>query len=122
VSYLHEGKYVEAIAATERESADWAKSLVSANGLWGLHRTAEADAALNEMIKKSADTGAYQIAEVFSFRGDKDQAFAWLDRARRQLDGGLSYYTNDPFLDNLRSDPRWAAFQRTMGWADDQLK
>ena len=122
VTYLLEGKYIEAIAASERESAVWAKSLVSAIGLWGLHRTAEADAALNEMIKVSADTGAYQIAEVFSFRGDKDQAFAWLDRARRQLDGGLAYYTNDPFLDNLRSDSRWAAFQRTMGWADDQLK
>jgi hypothetical protein len=28
----------------------------------------------------------------------------------------------DPLLTNLHDDPRWNAFLRTMGLADDQLK
>jgi serine/threonine-protein kinase len=119
---LAEGKNAEALAAVAHETGEFARLVVSAVALWNLHRKEESDAALALMIKEDADVGAFQIAEVYSGRGDKDQAFAWLERARRQQDAGLAYYPNDPLLDPLRSDPRWAAFQRTMGWADDQLR
>jgi TolB-like protein len=122
LAYLFEGKNPEALAAVERETSEFARFVVTAVALWNLDRKAESDAALATLIKDDADVGAFQIAEVYSGRGDKDQAFAWLDRARRQQDGGLAYFPNDPLLDPLRSDPRWAAFQRKMGLADDQLK
>ena len=60
--------------------------------LWNLGRKAESDAALATLIKDDADVGAFQIAEVYSGRGDKDQAFAWLERARRQQDAGTSLF------------------------------
>jgi len=119
---LVEGKNAEALTASERETSEFARLVVSAVALWNLHRKEESDAALATLIKDDGDVGAFQIAEVYSARGDKDQAFAWLERAHRQQDGGLAYYPNDPLLDPLRSDPRWAAFQRKMGLADDQLK
>ena len=119
---LYEGKNAEALAAVERETGEFARLVVSAVALWNLNRKEESDAALARMIKDDADIGAFQIAEIYSGRGDKDQAFAWLDRARRQQDAGLAYYPNDPLLDTLHSDPRWATFQRAMGWAPDQLK
>src|SRR5204862_2242708 len=119
---LFEGKNVEALAAAEREISEFARLVVSAIALWNLDRKEESNAALAALIKDDADVGAFQIAEVYSGRGDKDQAFVWLERARRQQDAGLAYYPNDPLLDPIRSDPRWAAFQRTMGWADDQLR
>ncbi len=122
VTYLFEGKNAEALAAAERETTEFARLVVSAVALWNLDRKEESDATLATLIKDDADIGAFQIAEVYSGRGDKDQAFAWLDRARRQQDAGLAYFPNDPLLDPLRSDPRWAAFQRTMGLAEDQLK
>ena len=119
---LVEGKNAEALTASERETSEFGRLVVSAVALWNLHRKEESDAALATLIKDDGDVGAFQIAEVYSARGDKDQAFAWLERAHRQQDGGLAYYPNDPLLDPLRSDPRWAAFQRKMGLADDQLK
>jgi tetratricopeptide (TPR) repeat protein len=122
LAYLAEGKNAEALAATERESSEFARLVVVAVALWNLDRKAESDAALATLIKDDADVGAFQIAEVYSGRGDTDQAFAWLDRARRQQDGGLAYFPNDPLLDPLRSDPRWASFQRSMGLAHEQLK
>jgi TolB-like protein len=119
---LFEGKNAEALAAAEHETTEFARLVVSAVALWNLGRKEESDAALATLIKDDADVGAFQIAEVYSGRGDKDNAFLWLDRARRQQDPGLAYYPNDPLLDSLRSDPRWATFQRSIGLAQDQLK
>ena len=82
----------------------------------------ESEAALNELIKNDGETAAYQIAEAYAYRGDKDRAFEWLERARRQRDPGLAGLRRDPLLENLRVDPRWNAFLHTMGLADDQLK
>jgi TolB-like protein/tetratricopeptide (TPR) repeat protein len=122
MAYLVEGKNAEALAAAEHETSEFARLVVSAVALWNLHRKAESDVLLASLIRDNSDGGAYQIAEIYSCRGDKEQAFAWLERARRQQDGGLAYYPNDPLLDPLRSDPRWAAFQRSLGRAADQLK
>jgi tetratricopeptide (TPR) repeat protein len=119
---LFEGKNAEALAAAEHETTEFARLVVSAVALWNLGRKEQSDEALATLIKDDADVGAFQIAEVYSGRGDKDNAFLWLDRARRQQDPGLAFYPNDPLLDSLRSDPRWATFQRSLGLADDQLR
>jgi TolB-like protein/Flp pilus assembly protein TadD/predicted Ser/Thr protein kinase len=50
----------------------------------------DADAALGELLEKDEETAAFQIAEVYAFRGETDKAFAWLERAYAQRDGGLS--------------------------------
>src|SRR5438874_4257167 len=47
-------------------------------------RVPESDAALEELIAIASETGAYQIAEIYGYRNDKDRAFEWLERARRQ--------------------------------------
>src|SRR4029077_19893813 len=39
---------------------------------------AAADAALAELIAKSRDLAAYQIAQVYAVRGETDKAFEWL--------------------------------------------
>jgi Flp pilus assembly protein TadD len=122
VSFLLQGKFEEAPVAAQDEAAEWARLLVVAMARWSQKRIPEADAALARLIESSADTAAYQIAEVYAYRGEKDRAFEWLERARRQRDPGLGSLRSDPFLANLQGDPRWNAFVRTMGLADDQLK
>jgi adenylate cyclase len=122
LSYLLEGKFEEAVAATEGEAGEWARLLIVACARWGQKKIPEADAALAQLTDGFAETAAYQIAEVYAYRGDKDKAFEWLERARRQRDPGLAGLHKDPLLENLHSDPRWNAFLRTMGLADDQLK
>jgi TolB-like protein/Tfp pilus assembly protein PilF len=119
---LLQGKFEEAVAATEGEAGEWARLLIVACARWGAKKIPEADAALATLTKDFPETAAYQIAEVHAYRGDKDKAFEWLERARQQHDGGLPSLRKDPLLTNLYDDPRWNAFLRTMGLADDQLK
>ena len=120
--YLLEGKFDEAVAAAQQDAAGWARLLVVSSARWSQKRVAESDAALRELIAKYGETAAYQIADVYGYRNDKDHAFEWLERARRQRDAGLPTLRIDLLLKNLHSDPRWNAFLHTMGLADDQLK
>jgi serine/threonine-protein kinase len=65
-------------------------------------------------IEGYQDVAAYQIAEVYAYRGEVDLAFEWLERAYAQRDGGLSQIKGDPHLKRLASDPRYAAFLEKM--------
>jgi hypothetical protein len=50
------------------------------------------------------------VAEVRAWRGERDQANAWLERARAQRDPGLSWLKSDPLFGKVRGEPRYAAF------------
>jgi len=121
-SYLMEGKFEEAAAAAQQDAADWARLLIVSCARWGQKRVPESDAALAELIAKTSETAAYQVAEAYAYRNDRDKAFEWLERARRQSDAGLPILRADSLLKNLYDDPRWDAFLRTMGLTDAQLK
>ena len=120
--YLLENKFEEAVVAAQQDAADWARLLIVGCVRWSQKRVPESDTALAELIAKTGETAAYQVAELYAYRNDKDHAFEWLERARRQRDGGLPGLRTDTLLPNLHDDPRWNAFLRTMGLADDQLK
>jgi len=122
LTYLLEGKFEEAVVAAQKDAADWARLLIVSCARWGQKRVAESDAALAELIAVASETGAYQIAEAYGYRKDKDKSFEWLERARRQRDAGLPASRYDTLLASLHDDPRWDAFLRTIGLADEQLK
>src|SRR5437660_8337701 len=122
LSYLLENKFEEAATEAQADAGEWCRLLIVSCARWGQKRVQESDAALNELIKNDAETAAYQIAEAYAYRGDKDHAFEWLERARRQRDPGLAGLRRDPLVPNLRDDPRWNVFLHTMGLADDQVK
>ena len=122
LTYLLEGKFEEAATAAQKDAADWARLLIVSCARWAQKRVPESDAALAELIEIASETGAYQIAEVYGIGMTRISAFEWLERARRQRDAGLPALRPDTLLPNLHDDPRWDAFLRTMGLADDQLK
>jgi tetratricopeptide (TPR) repeat protein len=70
--------------------------------------------ALDPLIAKYANAAAYQIAEVYSWNGEKDLAFEWLERAYRQRDGGMAQIKSDLMLASLHDDPRFAALVRKL--------
>jgi len=122
LTYLLEGKFEEAATAAQKDAADWARLFILSCARWAQKRIPESDVALAELIAKFGETAAYQIADVYGYRNDRDRAFEWLERARRQRDAGLPGLRPDTMLSNLHDDPRWDAFLRRMGLADDQLK
>jgi tetratricopeptide (TPR) repeat protein len=75
----------------------------------------ESQQALDELIKDYAQDSAMQIADVYAWRGDKEKAFQWLERAYAQRDGGMSDLAFDPLLVSLHADPRFAALLRRIG-------
>jgi eukaryotic-like serine/threonine-protein kinase len=74
----------------------------------------DSDAALAALEEKFADSDSVDIAEVHAFRGEIDQAFAWLDRAIRQREPYCVFIKTDRLLENLRGDPRYRALLRKM--------
>ena len=78
----------------------------------------QSQAALKELIAKNAGDMAYQVADVYAWRGEKDKAFEWLERAFQQRDSGLNGIAWDPLLSNLKSDARYAALLAKLGLAD----
>jgi len=78
------------------------------------HRT-EAKQALDRLIAEHAEDSAYVIATVYAWRGERDQAFEWLDRAMVHHDIGIVYLKFDPLMRGLRDDPRYAALLKKLG-------
>jgi TolB-like protein len=68
---------------------------------------AAADAALADLIANAQTGFAYQIAEVYALRGEKDNAFEWLQKAFDDRDAGMLGLLVDPLLRGLRDDPRY---------------
>jgi TolB-like protein len=66
-----------------------------------------ADAALADLIAKAREGFAYQIAEVYAVRGEKEKAFEWLQISFDDRDSGMLSLLVDPLLRGLRDDPRY---------------
>jgi adenylate cyclase len=104
----------DALDAFARESGEVWRLQGRALALHALGQPAAADAAMAALERKFGADSAFQIAEARAFRGETDAAFAWLDRAYAQRDGGLAEIRGDPLLRRLENDPRHAAFLRRM--------
>ncbi len=74
----------------------------------------EAEAALAQIIQQSQNIAAFQIAEIYAYRGESEKAFEWLDRAYAQRDSGLTYIIGNPLLRKIEHDPRYTAFLKKM--------
>ena len=75
---------------------------------------AASDAAFKRAQQVHGDAAHYQYADIHAQRGEKDEAFASLDRAWEFRDPGLAYMKSDRWLDPIRSDPRFAALLAKM--------
>ena len=74
-----------------------------------------ADAALSEMIARDRNLLAYQIAEVYAWRGETDKAFEWLQISFDNHDTGTLSLLIDPVMRNLRGDPRYKGMLEKIG-------
>jgi TolB-like protein len=69
------------------------------------HRAA--DAALAELVAKDRNVLAYQIAEVYAWRGEADKAFEWLQVSLDNHDTGMLSLLIDPLMRGLQHDARY---------------
>ena len=81
--------------------------MLQANG-----RQSEAGAAMKELVVYWGDGCAICIARAYAYRGDKERALDWLDRAYRNRDSSIMNVIDEPLLKSLADDPRYKAFLR----------
>jgi TolB-like protein len=113
-SLMLQGRYDAALAEFRREALDAGQLEGSAMVLFATKRKAESDAKLAEAIRVNGTDWPSGIVGVYAFRGEKDHAFEWLDRAYEARDEDLYMIKGDPLLKNLEDDPRYKAFLRKM--------
>lgn len=86
-----------------------------------LGRARESEGALQQLIRSYGDSQPALIGLVYSYRGDRDGAFHWLEEAARIRDPAVTSVAFDVLTDPLRDDPRWLPFLAKIGYAPDQL-
>ena len=90
---------------------DWAIAMIE-------HREgnfAASDAALERLTADATIGDAFQIAEVYAFRNEKDLAFEWLERAVEARDPGVTHAKVDRWFRNLTEDARWLPLMERIG-------
>jgi TolB-like protein/Tfp pilus assembly protein PilF len=111
---LRAGRAEQALASLQQPAAPGWRLYGSALVEHSLGHAQQSQQALDQFIASTAQFAAFQIAEIYAWRGQKDLAFQWLERAYTQHDGGLTEIKTDPLLESLHADPRYQAFMRKM--------
>jgi hypothetical protein len=83
---------------------------------------AGSNAALAEVIAALENQAAYNIATVYAYRGQDDEAFAYLERELELSGPGVfREVLADPLLEGLHDDPRWPALMERIGRSPQRL-
>ena len=121
VALLLKGDASGALAEMEKEPIEAYRMIGLPMVYHALGRKADSDAALAALIAKYGKDAACNIAWVYAFRGEADQAFAWLDKAVAYHDSGLAEIVAENLFDKIHRDPRWLPLLRKMGKAPDEI-
>ncbi len=67
-------------------------------------------------LSKKTYVAPWMIASMYTGLDQKDEAFKWLEKSYKQRDHWLIYLNISPVVDKLRSDPRFKALVKKMGF------
>jgi TolB-like protein/Tfp pilus assembly protein PilF len=122
--YALKGRYGEAISQADKVLSAWPtledvqvlSFLGWVNAVSG--RQEKARNFLNRMLDLRARryVDAYLIGAVYAGLGEKDKAFEWLTKAYEEHAGQLACIRVDPWIKNLRSDPRYTELLKKVGF------
>jgi DNA-binding SARP family transcriptional activator/TolB-like protein/Tfp pilus assembly protein PilF len=115
-----QGKYDSALAHFARMGAfrSWIPNIAGVGYVYAQEgRRADALEVLRQLdsLSSSQYVTAYAVALVYTALGDRDQAFAWLDRAVQERTHWLLWLNRDRRWDPIRQDRRFRALTRRIG-------
>ena len=112
--FLAQGRLEQSLAEMKQEPGAYWTLTGEALVYHALGREQDANAALIQLTNQYQQNMAYQIAEIYAYRGDSDLAFQWLNRAYQQRDSGMRSLKIDPLLKSLHKDRRYSELLRKM--------
>lgn len=114
--YEAQGRHEELLEArlkgSSPETVAELRKVFAASGIKGVWQN-----RLNVLLERSktAYVSPADIALFYTRLNDRDQAFAWLEKAMAERSINFNYLVADPRFDNLRGDPRLAELLRRVG-------
>ena len=108
----HEESLEERLKGSTPETVAELRKVFAASGMKGVWRN-----RLNVLLERSktAYVSPADIALFYTRLNDRDQAFAWLEKAMAERSINFNYLVADPRFDNLRGDRRLADLLRRVG-------
>ena len=116
---LERGDREAALVEMRQETVEQAQLAGLAMAYYALGRNADSDAVLATMLKEQATVSAFDIANVYAYRGLPEKAMEWLERAYTQKAIDLYLIKAFPPLKTLETDPRYTAFLKKMNLPSD---
>ena len=110
------GRASEARAAYALEPAKDVSLTGMAIVEWKLGNAQAARAAMTKLVADLGERVLYQQGQVLAQWGESAAALAKLEQAHVLGDSGLIYARNDPLLDALRNEPRFARLLASIGF------
>jgi serine/threonine-protein kinase len=116
IAYIDKGMFTEAITearrATELSGAQTVALSFEGYALAKLGRRDEAMAIVKrlEALAKDRFIPPMHLAMIYNGLGEREETFAWLERAMEQHDPKITFLKVDPKWNNLREDPRFQDF------------
>ncbi len=120
MAYLRKGAFAEAIAEFQRATTLSPNITQYKGGLGHAYaragKSAEARKLLSELKEQSKRryVSGCDFAAIYAGLGEKDQAFALLEKAYEQRDARLVLVNVEPLFDPLRSEPRFQDLLRRL--------
>jgi TolB-like protein/Flp pilus assembly protein TadD/tRNA A-37 threonylcarbamoyl transferase component Bud32 len=118
--YLEQGRRADAIAEFQWGAQLSGNDSFLSDLAWAYAVSGRRDEALKIRDQLKARSNGHQpptiiMAGVYAAAGDKEQAFAMLEKAYQERDVLLTYLKCSPELESLHSDPRYHDLLRRMG-------
>jgi len=114
-----QGQFPEALEELKKAGKFTAEPDATMGYIYGrMGRGADAHKVLKDLQiqSKSVYIAPSNFVKVYIGLGDKEQAFAWLEKGYQQHDFWLTFLTHEPVYDSLRSDPRFQELVRRVGF------
>lgn len=120
-AYVQMGKHEEAIAKIKQAITFSGGNTIHTAALGHAYavagKRAEARKVIVELEKlaKQKYVSPYFFAVIYAGLGERDQTFAWLEKAFQERHQLMTLIGAEPLFDSVRSDPRFAELVRRVG-------
>ena len=118
---LHEGRFDEAIIAFKKAKIFSqnhpipSAALAYAYAVSGKNAEARKIADELSILHGKSYISPYWVGLIYVGLGEKETAFAWLEKGIDGHDGSMIFLKVEPILDSIRSDPRFAVLLSKIG-------